>query len=116
MTAIEHNDSIVFIHNAEKGAAVKSYGIEVAKLSGIPKIVIKMANKYLLYLENKNKHEIDLFSINDSSYFNYADDKNSEISKHENEVLLKIKSLDLEALSAKEALNILYDLRNKLNY
>ena len=40
---MKHDDNIVFLHQAKRGAANQSYGIDVAKLAGIPKVVIDQA-------------------------------------------------------------------------
>ena len=54
---VEHdNNSLRFLHKVAKGGSVKSYGIEAARLAGVPKEVIKKARKVLNSLEN-NSHE-----------------------------------------------------------
>ncbi len=53
LDATEHNDNIVFLHNIQRGPASKSYGLQVAKLAGIPDIVITLAQKQLHALENQ---------------------------------------------------------------
>ncbi len=52
LAATEHNDNIVFLHNIEEGAASQSYGIQVAKLAGIPDQVLIQAREQLRMLEN----------------------------------------------------------------
>ena len=47
MKSIEHKDKIIFLYEVINGPAAKSYGIEVAKLAGLPKVVINNAYKYL---------------------------------------------------------------------
>lgn len=54
LTAIEHNDSIKFMHNVKHGAASKSYGLQVAKLAGLPDNVISAARSKLHELETTN--------------------------------------------------------------
>ena len=49
--ATEHNDNIVFLHNIQEGAASQSYGIQVAKLAGIPEPVLNTAREQLAMLE-----------------------------------------------------------------
>lgn len=51
LSATEHNDTIVFLHSIEEGPASKSYGLQVAKLAGIPQAVINSANAQLARLE-----------------------------------------------------------------
>ena len=52
LDAVEHKDSIVFLHAVEEGPASQSYGLQVAALAGVPKAVIKNARKYLQLLED----------------------------------------------------------------
>ncbi len=52
LAATEHNDNIVFLHNIKEGAASQSYGIQVAKLAGIPDSVLIQAREQLRMLEN----------------------------------------------------------------
>lgn len=49
--AVEHGDSVAFMHNVQDGAASKSYGLAVAALAGVPKIVIRRARQKLRELE-----------------------------------------------------------------
>ena len=51
LDAIEHNDTIAFMHAVQKGAASKSYGLAVAALAGVPQQVIKLAKQKLAQLE-----------------------------------------------------------------
>lgn len=52
LAATEHNDNIVFLHNIQEGAASQSYGIQVAKLAGIPEAVLQQARQQLHLLES----------------------------------------------------------------
>jgi DNA mismatch repair protein MutS len=51
LDAVEHKDSIVFLHAVEEGPASQSYGLQVAGLAGVPKPVVRQARKYLQILE-----------------------------------------------------------------
>ncbi|HET8849505.1 MAG TPA: DNA mismatch repair protein MutS [Marinobacter sp.] len=51
LTATEHDDSIVFLHNVHDGPASQSYGLQVAKLAGVPQDVIRHAKAQLAHLE-----------------------------------------------------------------
>ncbi|MYM65098.1 DNA mismatch repair protein MutS [Pseudomaricurvus sp. HS19] len=51
LDATEHHDNIVFLHNIQEGPASKSYGLQVAKLAGIPAPVIQLAQQQLAQLE-----------------------------------------------------------------
>src|SRR5207302_2849126 len=51
LDAVEHKDTVVFLHAVEEGPASQSYGLQVAALAGVPKPVIRQARKYLELLE-----------------------------------------------------------------
>ncbi|MBO5926936.1 MAG: DNA mismatch repair protein MutS [Clostridia bacterium] len=99
VTVKEINGNIIFLRKIQEGSANRSFGIEVASLAGVPKIVTDRAKKILKKLENseitvKNAEEIPT-SI-----------------EYDNEVLTSIKNLDLDGLSPKDALDILYQLKS----
>jgi DNA mismatch repair protein MutS len=52
LDAVEHKDTVVFLHALEEGPASQSYGLQVAALAGVPKPVIRQARKYLQALED----------------------------------------------------------------
>ena len=52
LDAVEHKDSIVFLHAVEDGPASQSYGLQAAALAGVPKPVVRQARKYLELLED----------------------------------------------------------------
>ena len=52
LDAVEHKDTVVFLHAVEEGPASQSYGLQVAGLAGVPKAVVKQAKKYLQVLED----------------------------------------------------------------
>lgn len=71
LDALEHNNSIAFMHAVQDGAASKSYGLAVAALAGVPQSVIKLAKQKLTQLEktqaiqpiNKFKHCVKPITI-----------------------------------------------------
>jgi DNA mismatch repair protein MutS len=62
ITATERDGEVVFLHRLERGRASKSYGIQVARLAGLPVTVIERANDVLVRLE---RYEIDVFAEDD---------------------------------------------------
>ena len=65
LDAVEHKDSIVFLHALEEGPASQSYGIQVAALAGVPRPVVQRARKTLRELEDQSRAtggQSDLFS------------------------------------------------------
>ncbi|MDH4095683.1 MAG: DNA mismatch repair protein MutS [Betaproteobacteria bacterium] len=65
LDAVEHKDSIVFLHAVEEGPASQSYGLQVAQLAGVPKAVIQRARRILQQLEDASRAgggQADLFA------------------------------------------------------
>lgn len=101
LDAIEHEESIAFLHHVADGAANKSYGIQVAQLAGIPKVVTNIAKAKLTELEligNQNS------SVSMAMPTIITDDKNQVLIE-------KLKSINPDDLSPKDALNLLYVLK-----
>ena len=106
VSAYEENGNITFLHKIKEGAIDKSYGIHVAKLANLPDEVIKKAEEILKVYESKdNKKSI---SIQESLPL---DDL---VPKKDNEVIEKLKSIDVLKINPIEALNILYELKEKI--
>ena len=119
----ENGDDIVFLRKIVKGGADKSYGIQVAKLAGVPESVITRAKEIVNELI-----DVDITNrIKDISV------QNSETSKKtkrydevdlaqmslfdtvkDDDVLEELKSLDVSNLTPMDALNTIYRLQNKL--
>ncbi len=105
----EWGDEIIFLYKVVPGAASQSYGIEVAKLAGIPQEVVDRAKEILYKLESKNlkKHtEVKITSkkkIAQLSIFETTDP-----------ILEKIKNLNLEEMTPISALNFLWEIKEEL--
>lgn len=99
----EHGD-LIFLRKIMPGSADRSYGIEVAKLSGLPTNIINRANQILKSMENKN---IDfVYEQPNQMFMNFGN--------LEKDLLLReIKSLNLDEMTAKQAYDILYELKDK---
>ena len=54
LDATEHGDTLVFLHAVKEGPANQSYGLQVARLAGVPKMVIQDARRYLAELERRD--------------------------------------------------------------
>ena len=104
LDATEYADSLVFLHQVKEGPANQSYGLQVAQLAGVPKSVILKARTKLHELENVNlsvknepttpQHQPELFAQ----------------PAYAEEICAQLKTLQLEDISPRKALNILYDL------
>ena len=109
MKVREWNDSIVFLHEVTPGAADRSYGIHVAKLAGLPQAVVDRAEEVLKALEEGREGHQPLARIDDLPLFGA-----SAPAPRTSAVEDALKTVDPDALSPKEALEILYDLKRKL--
>ena len=105
LDAVEHKDSIVFLHAVEEGPASQSYGLQVAALAGVPKPVIKSARKYLQLLENDSLArggQPDLFSPGQA-----APEPEPEVDA----ARALLDTVNPDELSPREALELLYRLK-----
>lgn len=108
LSAVEHQDNIVFLHHVHDGPAEKSYGIQVASLAGVPKSVISLASKYLKQLEAKPA-QFDLFSIMPEEETVEA----SPLSTIDKKILDLVKQTDPNNLNPRQALELLYKLKEE---
>ena len=109
--AVEHKDKIVFLHNVEEGPASQSYGLEVAGLAGVPGSVIRAARKRLAELEEHGLAagpQRDLFARGAAA-------AREEPAAEERAVIERLRELDPDALTPREALELLYRLRRQLD-
>ncbi|KAF0113087.1 MAG: DNA mismatch repair protein MutS, partial [Hyphomonadaceae bacterium] len=106
LQAREWNGELVFLHKVVAGAADKSYGVQVAKLAGIPKIAIERAKMVLSRLENDKTNNAGL--SDDLPLFNAAQTA-PIIQKSPAELMLE--DINPNELSPREALDILFDLK-----
>jgi len=105
VSAVEENGYITFLHKIKEGSIDKSYGIHVAKLAGLPLSLIKRADQILkVYENNEQKRDI---KIQQSLPL-------EELIKEENKIEKELKELDLLNITPLEALNILYNLKDKI--
>ena len=108
--AEEYGQELVFLHHARPGPADRSYGIQVAGLAGLPKSVIKKALIRLETLEQKRYHsgvENNVSEIDKSPV-----KTNSDNTTFINET---IRQIDPDTMTAREALELLYSLKNHLD-
>ena len=121
----EKGDDIVFLRKIVKGGADKSYGIQVAKLAGVPDIVINRAKEIVEELadeditsrvseiasreaEAKKKTKSKKYDEVDIAQFSLFD------TVKDDDVLEELKSIDVGNLTPIDALNTIYRLQNKL--
>ncbi len=106
VAAKKYNDGVVFLHTITEGAASQSYGIEVARLAGLPQPVLKNAKESLLNLEVKassSSPQKDLFSTPLISKSNTGDPL-------DHPAIRRIKTIKPDDISPKESIQLLYEL------
>ncbi len=108
--AIEHNDSIVFLHAVQNGAASRSYGIQVAALAGLPGDLLKRASDRLKQLEEESLTERSPAGSQPPR----TDDHQPVPDGTVQQVVSKLQSINADELTPKAALQLIYDLKNKL--
>lgn len=101
LNAVEHHDQIIFMHEVKEGPASQSYGLQVARLAGVPGPVITRAKVHLKKLEKKPTAapptQIDLFSL-----------------PQPHPIIDELQSLSPDDLTPKAALDLLYHLKSML--
>lgn len=111
----ERSDEVVFLHKIREGGSDQSYGIEVARLAGVPQEVVRRAREILHQLESENggqqrikikkmakpmDGQLDLFA-------------SSMAIRQVDELLERLSSIDVQQLTPLDALNLLYDLQQQ---
>ena len=120
----EKDGKVMFLRNIVKGGADKSYGIEVAKLAGLPKEILKESKKILKRLEQKkeliektvNVHQLSLFGEN-LGFDDDEDEKKKEADEKMevmSDIIDEIEEKDINNITPMEALKFLSELKAKL--
>ena len=108
----EWKGEIVFLHEVKRGAAAGSYGVQVAKLAGVPQAVVSRAagllDGFLKVARNKGVVRVDELSL-------FSAPMHAPVAVVKGEVEERLKGLDVDGLSAREALEELYKLRGLVN-
>jgi DNA mismatch repair protein MutS len=104
LDAVEHKDSVVFLHAVEEGPASQSYGLQVAGLAGVPKPVIRQARKYLQVLEESSIRR----GGQDDLFFGT---KEKEKEPEPDPLRDELARVNPDELSPREALEFLYRLK-----
>lgn len=106
LDAMEHNDNIIFMHAIQEGAASKSFGLQVAQLAGVPKTVINRAKQRLSELESEQAPSI---LPEQSSNFEQL-----TLVAEDHPALESLRNIDVDDITAKQALDLLFELKAKL--
>ena len=116
----EDGKNVVFLREIVKGGADKSYGIEVARLSGVPKEVLNRSRKILKKLETRknlieNKIKAEQMMLFGTGFEEDFEEEETEIlSENEVKVLDILKNMDLNSMSPLESLLKLNELKKIL--
>jgi DNA mismatch repair protein MutS len=112
LAAREHGDEIVFMYAVSDGPASQSYGLQVARLAGVPASVINEARHKLRQLEEKEVRmtpvQADLFAAAVAPVSPAAAVLPSAVER-------RLRGLDVEALTPRAALNLLFELKDELD-
>ncbi len=107
LDATEHEHTLVFLHAVKEGPADRSYGLQVAALAGIPKAVITEARARLAAMEAESRQRA-----------NKEPDSQPQpqlgLFAPEHPTLAELRNLDVENLTPKQALDLIYELKKKL--
>jgi len=115
LDAVEHNDEIVFMHNVKSGAASKSYGLQVAKLAGLPSTALRDARQRLQALENNTTLSAQQASTIQSPQMGLFDPQMGALKDANAALTDYIADLDPDNLSPRQALDHIYELSKLLN-
>jgi DNA mismatch repair protein MutS len=126
LTAREHRGDIVFLYQVQTGAANQSYGIQVAKLAGVPKEVLDIARarlrgfeKHAVLGEALNTGQSDLFVGPESSIAEVMPDEFVDMNPNQRQaaakVVTQLQGLDIDNLSPRQALDMLDLLQSTLD-
>jgi DNA mismatch repair protein MutS len=118
--AVEHGESLVFLHTVKDGPANQSYGLQVAALAGIPRNVVDKARRYLLELERERdalrssvstQSQLSLFDPLSSRSVNLEAQATAATPPADPPALAALRAADPDALSPRAALDLLFRLQ-----
>ena len=115
LNATEHNERIVFLHHVLPGPASQSYGLAVAQLAGVPNDVIVRAREHLSRLETTAlPHETVVTSPAKTANKPSAPHQSDMFASLPHPVLDELAKLDLDGLTPRKALEMLYALQVRI--
>ncbi|MDO3384473.1 DNA mismatch repair protein MutS [Gilvimarinus sp. SDUM040013] len=111
LNATEHKDSIVFLHKVQEGPASKSYGIQVARLAGIPTPVLQSAEIQLQSLESGDAHAL-CTDVPSAPPAQASPLQASLFDAPEHPAITALEDIDPDELTPRQALEALYKLKS----
>ena len=113
LDAVEHGSDVVFLHIVKEGPANQSYGVQVAKLAGVPEAVLALARTRLAGLESQHRpsdaRQADLFAPPAEPAA-----ESSESTAAEDALRERLLEIDPDELTPRAALELVFDLKNLL--
>ncbi|HWG16670.1 MAG TPA: DNA mismatch repair protein MutS, partial [Acidobacteriaceae bacterium] len=114
VTVKENANGIVFLHTVESGAASKSYGIEVARLAGLPAAVIARAREVLKLHERAESQQISPALARAADEVAAQSLQMTMFTPLSQKIVDRIAQLDTDSLTPRDALNLLAELKQEL--
>lgn len=111
LDATEHDDELIFMHTVRDGPANQSFGLQVARLAGVPAAVIRRARRYLTTLERQSAQQRAALSPQQELALQAPGEDDAPVDDALRDAL---EALDPDDLTPKQALAALYDLKKKL--
>ena len=111
LSAVEHQDSIVFLHAVQEGPASQSYGLQVAQLAGVPQPVIRAARRHLAMLEAQSASATGQFDLFSKQSLIPEPEAAALVPAPASPVIDALEAIDPDSLSPREALEALYQLK-----
>ncbi len=115
IAAKKRADSIIFLRKIVRGGTDDSYGIEVAKLAGVPNPVVLRAKEILAEIEEKGGVTAYASGRSANNREDSVDLLTGLVSSKDSEVIEKLKSFDINTATPIEAMNFLFKLKNMLS-
>jgi len=113
ITVKEKGEDVIFLRKIVPGEADKSYGIQVAKLAGVPNPVINRAKKFLANLEQNQEIRISIPEIAATGDNAFKENQLNLEHLQNQEIIEKIKALNIDTITPLEALNFLYSIKRQ---
>ena len=110
LDAAEHGNEVVFLYSVQSGPANQSYGLQVARLAGVPNKVIEMSRSRLKELEKQYAGKMEITTRNDFSQSTLFAESHPE----EQAVIARLGTVFPDKTSPREALDLLYELNQLL--
>ncbi len=114
MRVKEWDGDVIFLHEVGPGAADRSYGIQVARLAGLPASVVARARDVLTRLEDADRKNPASQLIDDLPLFQVAVRRETALKSGPSKVEEALRVLDLDDMTPRAALDALYELKKQL--